>query len=159
MWKVNYVETPSSPLYPFGYGLSYTHFQYTNLRIEPAQVKAGDTVTIRADVRNSGQREGDEVVQVYTHTSAASVTRPVKELKGFARVTLKTGESKTISFRLPVNALGYYDRDMRFVIEPGTVEVMVGSSSDDIRLQGAFAITGQAQPVEKAFFSAVEISD
>lgn len=157
-WKGRYVETPCEPLYPFGYGLSYTQFEYSNLRVEPAQAQPGDTVTICADVTNTGARPGDEVAQLYTHTTQASVTRPVKELKGFKRVTLQPGETRTVIFRLPVNALGCYDRNMRFGVEPGQVEVMVGASAADIRLRGALAITGAAQKItDKAFTCAVEV--
>ncbi|MBI5667556.1 MAG: glycoside hydrolase family 3 C-terminal domain-containing protein [Chloroflexi bacterium] len=152
-WKGDYVETSSKPLYPFGYGLSYTRFEYANLRVEAAQARAGDTVTIRADVRNSGLRAGDEVVQLYVNVPSASVTRPVKELKGFKRVTLQPGETSTVIFELPVNLLGFYNREMQFVVEPGIVEVMVGASSADIRLTGAFEIVGEAAPVEKVFTS------
>lgn len=152
-WKGDYVETSSKPLYPFGYGLSYTRFEYANLRVEAAQARAGDTVTIRADVRNSGLRAGDEVAQLYVHAPSASVTRPVKELKGFKRLTLQPGETRTVTFQLPVNLLGFYNRDMQFVVEPGTVQVMVGASSADIRLTGAFEIVGEAAPVAKVFTS------
>ncbi len=154
------MELSTRPLYPFGHGLSYTCFSYDGLTITPAQAYAGDTVTIGVSVTNSGARPGDEVVQLYTRIPVASVTRPVKELKGFARLTLAPGETKRLTFHLPVNLLGFYNRCMEFVIEPGTVEIMIGSSSEDIRLRGSFEITGQITVIgpAKAFFSEVEIS-
>ncbi len=156
-WKGDYVETSSKPLYPFGYGLSYTTFDYANLRIETPQAQAGDTVVIRADVCNSGARAGEEVVQLYVHVPSAAVTRPVKELKGFKRVALAPGETRTVTFELPVNLLGFYNHDMQFVVEPGPVQVMVGASAADIRLNGTFEIGGEAAPVTKVFTSAVRV--
>jgi beta-glucosidase len=157
-WKGNYVETPSSPQYPFGYGLSYTTFVYSNLRISSGQAKLGDIITISADVQNTGTREGDEVVQLYTHTTHSSVTRPVKELRGFKRVELAPGETRTVTFQLSVNQLGYYDRQMRFGVEPGMIEVIVGRSSQSNDLCGSFEIVGAGEITEKAFFSPVEVS-
>lgn len=158
-WKVNYVETPSSPLYPFGYGLSYTRFDYSNLRLSSAQAAPGDTISVSADIKNVGEREGDEVVQLYTHTTRSSVTRPVKELRGFKRVRLAPGETRTVTFQLSVNQLGYFDRQMRFGVEPGVIEVFVGRSSQSDDLCGSFEITGEATEItQKAFFSAVEVS-
>lgn len=158
-WKGDYVEMSAKPLYPFGYGLSYTRFGYDNLDITPRQTGAGGTVDVSVDVTNTGSREGDEVVQLYVRVPAASVTRPVKELKGFARITLAPGQRKRVTFHLTANQLGFYDRRMDFVIEPGTVEVMVGSSSEDIRAAGSFEITGAATTIgaAKAFFCTVEV--
>ena len=156
-WKGDYVETSAKPLYPFGYGLSYTRFEYANLRVAPPQVRAGATVTVQADIANTGARAGDEVVQLYVNVKRASVTRPVKELKGFARLTLEPGETRTVTFELAVNQLAYLDRAMRRVIEPGPVEVMVAASADDVRLSGSFEIVGEAVPVEPAFFSRVSV--
>lgn len=154
-----YVSLDASPLYPFGHGLSYTRFDYANLRIEPDRVGPEGEVVVRLDVSNSGERAGDEVVQLYVHDVLASVTRPLKELKGFKRVTLAPGETRTIAFGLPVALLAFYDRQMEFVVEPGTVEVMVGSSSDDIRLSGTFEITGERTAVRPfdSFFSRVDV--
>ncbi len=156
-WKGDYVETSAKPLYPFGYGLSYTRFEYANLRVAPPQVRAGATVTVQADIANTGARAGDEVVQLYVNVKRASVTRPVKELKGFARLTLEPGETRTVTFELAVNQLAYLDRAMRRVIEPGPVEVMVAASADDVHLSGSFEIVGEAVPVEPAFFSRVSV--
>jgi beta-glucosidase len=156
-WKGNYVETPSSPLYPFGYGLSYTHFAYSNLRLSAEQARVGDVVKILADVQNVGMRAGDEVVQLYTHTARSSVTRPVKELRGFTRVRLAPGEKRTVTFQLAVNQLGYYDRAMRFGVEPGLIEVFVGRSSQEDDLCGHFDLIRAGEIAEKAFFSGVEV--
>jgi len=156
-WKGDYVELSARPLYPFGYGLSYTQFSYRNLSITPAEVAAGGSVAVSVEVTNVGAREGDEVVQLYVHLPAASVTRPVKELKGFARVPLAPGQTRRVTFHLAVNQLGFYDRRMQYVVEPGPVEVMVGSSSEDIRAAGSCAITGTATAVDKVFTSGVEV--
>jgi beta-glucosidase len=153
-WKVDYVSTSVKPLYPFGYGLSYTTFAYDHLRVEPAQADAGQTITVSLDVTNTGARAGDEVVQLYLHHRAASVTRPVKELKGFQRIPLEPGETRTVTFQVPVAIIGFYDQNMEYGVEPGPVDVLVGSSSEDIRLQGAFVIVGgKARLTQKVFFS------
>jgi beta-glucosidase len=159
-WKENYVETSAKPLYPFGHGLSYTRFRFSNLRIEPTVVQAGGTVAIQVDVSNSGDTAGDEVVQLYTHQDVPYVTRPVKELKGFKRVTIEPRQTRTVTFRVAVNQLGYYDRNDNFVIEPGMVKLMVGSSSEDIQCVGSFEITGERKDVHgaKVFFSNAYVS-
>ena len=159
-WYGDYVDSPAAPLFPFGHGLSYTRFAFDNLKISPAQARVGETVTICVDVANVGERSGDEVVQLYVHDVIASVTRPVKELKGFKRISLKPGEKRRVAFHLGVNQLAFYDRDMAFVVEPGTIEVMVGSSSQDIHCTGAFEIVGERVDVSaaKVYFSAVEVS-
>ena len=106
-WQEHYVETKVTPQYPFGYGLSYTEFKIDNLKIAPAQVQAGGTVSISVEVTNTGTRAGDEVVQLYTHNAATGITRPVKELRGFKRVTLEPGETRTVRFTLAANQLGF----------------------------------------------------
>lgn len=158
-WFGDYVETSASPLFAFGHGLSYTRFDIDNLRVAPAQARAGETVTVSVDVSNVGERAGDEVVQLYIH-HLASVTRPVKALKGFKRVSLEPGASRTVTFHLAVNQLAFYNREMAFVVEPGAVEVMVGSASDDIRCTASFEITGEVTDVapNEAFFSAVAVN-
>jgi beta-glucosidase len=146
-WKGDYVEMSSRPLFPFGHGLSYTRFEYSRLRIRPARVAPSGRVRIAAGVVNAGRVAGDEVVQLYVHDVVASVTRPVQELKGFQRVSLEPGQRVTVSFDLAVDELAFYDRDMRRVVEPGEIEVMVGSSSADIRLRGSFEIVGEVTEV------------
>src|SRR5207249_1075850 len=115
-----YLDLPSTPLFPFGYGLSYTTFAYSNLRLSAAKIPAGGSVTVSVDVRNSGDRAGDEVVQLYVRDDVASVAEPVKALKGFRRVALRARESRTVMFKLDPDALALYDRQMRRVVEPGT---------------------------------------
>jgi len=155
----DYVSLSCKPLYAFGHGLSYTRFEFDDLRIEPGRVEMGGEVKVAVDVRNVGGRAGDEVVQLYVRDAQAKITRPVKELKGFMRISLEPGERKTVVFTLFVNQLGFYDENMEFVVEPGTVEVMIGGASDDIRLTGEFEIEGKTVEISKSkvFFSAVEI--
>jgi hypothetical protein len=140
--RTHYVhpDTPEEPLFEFGYGLSYTEFEYSNLWLTPEKVGLDGEVKISVDVQNVGDREGNEVVQLYIRDVLSSVVRPVKELKGFKRITLKPGEKKTIEFTLVPDHLSIINRDMERVVEPGTFEVMVGSSSEDIRLTGSFEI-------------------
>ncbi|HVU09913.1 MAG TPA: glycoside hydrolase family 3 N-terminal domain-containing protein [Phototrophicaceae bacterium] len=155
-WKQDYVETSVKPLYPFGYGLSYTQFEFSNLRIAPASVASNGSVTIQVDVRNVGERAGDEVVQLYTHQAVAQVTRPLQELKGFKRMTVEPGQTRTVTFHLHIDQFAFYDRDYNLVIEPGEVEVMLGSSSQDIHCRGSFEITGERRAAERVFFSEAE---
>ena len=155
----DYVSLSAKPLFPFGHGLSYTRFEFDNLQIAPSQVGVEGKVQISADVKNVGEWKGDEVVQLYVHDVLSSVTRPVKELKGFKRITLEPGEKRTVTFTLSVSQLGFYNRNMEFVVEPGTIEVMIGSSSEDIQLTGEFDIVGETTKVgaTKTFFSAVDV--
>jgi beta-glucosidase len=127
-------------LYYFGHGLSYTTFAYSALRVTPSKQKQGGEVTVSFDLKNTGRREGDEVVQLYTRDLVSSVTTYEKNLRGFERVHLKPGETRTLSFVLKPEDLALWDRAMRFVVEPGAFKVMVGSSSEDIRLTGEFEI-------------------
>lgn len=137
-----YLHDDISPLYPFGHGLSYTEFSYSDLQIDTPRVAAGGEASIRLRIKNSGKRAGTEVVQLYAQVPAASVTRPVQQLVGFARVSLAPGQSAQLQFTLPVNQLAFLDSRMRWVVEPGEIRVMLGSSSADIRLRGAFNIEG-----------------
>ncbi|MBI1281511.1 MAG: beta-glucosidase [Anaerolineaceae bacterium] len=154
-WKGDYVETSAKPLYPFGFGLSYTQFEFSNLQINPAAAVIGGEVRVRVDVTNTGERSGDEVVQLYTRQNATSVTRPVKELKGFQRVTIAPKETKTVTFGLKVNQLGFYDQAQNCVIESGKIVIMVGNSSQDIACEGEFEIVGTKTDItaNKVFFS------
>src|SRR5882762_9131885 len=127
-------------LYYFGHGLSYTTFSYSNLRISPQVQNPRGEVAVSVDVKNSGAREGDEVVQLYTRDLVSSVTTYEKNLRGFERIRLLPGETKTVKFMLKPDDLALWDRSMRFVVEPGKFKVMVGSSSEDIRLRGEFEI-------------------
>lgn len=136
----HYRELSARPLYPFGHGLSYTSFAYDDLSIEPAVIPLDGTVTVTCRVSNTGDRAGDEVVQLYVHDVLASVTRPVKELRGFRRVHLEPGETKSVRFQIAADQMAFYNRAMQRVVEPGVIEVMVGASSEDIRLHGQFEI-------------------
>jgi beta-glucosidase len=160
-WLGDYVECSTKPLYPFGYGLSYTTFEYSNLRITPQDVDVSGEVRIQVDVTNTGKMAGDEVVQLYVHVPAQNVTRPVKELKGFKRVNLEPGQTKTVVFKLPIALLGFYDENMDFVVEPGKVDVYVGSSSEDIRATGQFNLVGEKLVIgnNKKFTTKVTVND
>ena len=144
----NYVDLPVSPLYPFGFGLSYTKFEYSDLRLSQNRVDSRGTVEISCNVQNVGAVAGDEVVQLYVHDREATITRPVQELAGFCRVHLNPGEAQTVSFSLKISQLAFYNVNMEFVVEPGNIDVMVGSSSEDIRLRGEFEITGSVLEVD-----------
>jgi beta-glucosidase len=158
-WKTTYVDLSNEPLFPFGFGLSYTTFALANLRLDRATAAAGQVVQVSVDVANSGDRAGDEVVQLYVRNGAASLTRPLKELKGFHRLHLLPGERRTVTFELAVNHLAFLDRAMRWVVEPGVVQVMVGTSSADLPLAGEFEITGDVAEVgqQRVFSSAVSV--
>jgi beta-glucosidase len=133
--KRGYIFSDKTPLFPFGFGLSYTTFSYANFRVAPAAIPTDGTVSVEVDVTNSGKRAGDEVVQLYIRDEVSSVTRPVKELRGFERIALKPGETKTVSFKLGPDALQFYNRDMKRVVEPGRFTVMVGPNS--VKVQSA----------------------
>ncbi len=139
----DYCDISGDPLYPFGYGLSYTTFDYSDLRIIPQAIRPDGNVRVSIDVRNSGARPGDEVVQLYTRDSVASVTRPVMELKGFRRITLKPGEKTTVVFHLTSKELSFLNRRLKPVVEPGNIGIMLGSSSKDIRAKGALEVVRQ----------------
>ena len=125
----SYVSEDVLPLYPFGYGLSYTNFTYSNLRFSASTIKAGASVEVLADITNSGKLKGDEIVQLYITDKVASVTRPVMELKGFQRITLNAGEMKTVKFIVDQSRLAFWDYDMKYTVEPGEFEIRVGKSS------------------------------
>jgi beta-xylosidase len=124
-----YLLVPEGPLFSFGHGLSYTSFEYSSLRINPSSIRAGDEAAVSINIRNTGSRAGDEVIQLYIRDEVSSVTRPVKELKGFQRVHLSSGESRTVVFKLTPAELSFLNEEMEWVVEPGTFKVMVGSSS------------------------------
>jgi beta-glucosidase len=132
-----YMYFAGKPQFAFGHGLSYTTFRYSGLKLSQARVPADGQVTVNLAVENTGARAGDEVVQLYVHDVAASVKRPAKELRGFQRVSLNPKEKKLVAFTLPASDLAFYDEKARkFVVEPGAFDVMIGSSSEDIRLRG-----------------------
>ena len=125
-----YLFTPNSPLYPFGYGLSYTTFEYSDIRMEKSEVKMGESVKVCATVKNTGNVAGEEVVQMYVRDLVGSVTRPVRELKGFEKICLLPGESRTVEFTLTPELLSFHRADMTFGQEPGDYNVWVGGDSN-----------------------------
>jgi beta-glucosidase len=126
-----YLFDDISPLYPFGFGLSYTTFKFGEPRLTKRIMRKNESTTVRVDVTNTGQVQGDEIVQMYIRDKVSSVTRPVKELKGFGRVTLEAGQTATVTFEIAPEHLAFYNIDMKYVVEPGEFEVMVGNSSRD----------------------------
>jgi beta-glucosidase len=126
-----YLFDEVSPLYPFGYGLSYTSFALKNVRLARKRIRRNGSTRVLVDVTNIGNRAGTEVVQMYIRDRVSSVTRPVKELKGFSKITLAPGETKTIALEITAESLAFYDVDMKYGVEPGEFEIMVGNSSRD----------------------------
>lgn len=125
-----YLDAGTSPLFPFGYGLSYTTFEYSNLKLESEKLSEDGTIEASVTLRNAGKYDGTEVVQLYVQDKTASVTRPVKELKAFKRITLKAGESQTVKFSVPVSELAFWNINMKYVVEPGDFELWIGTNSD-----------------------------
>jgi beta-glucosidase len=130
-YRSSYIDCPNSPLYPLGYGLSYTSFEYTNAMISSKKLERGGNLTVSVDVTNTGNMDGEEVVQLYIHDKVGSVVRPVKELKGFKKIHLKKGETKTVEFTIDEEMLKMYNIDMEWVAEPGEFEAWIGASSAD----------------------------
>ena len=139
-WGTRYVDMSALPLYDFGFGLSYTTFEYSNLKITPGEIGPAGEVTVNVDVQNTGKRDGSEVVQLYIDDVISSMSTPVMELKGFEKLNLAAGEKKTVSFKLNHEHLSLLDRHLEAVVEPGMFKVMVGSSSGDIRVNGEFEV-------------------
>jgi beta-glucosidase len=135
-----YIDLPSTPLYPFGYGLSYTSFSYSQLQLDSTIMKPGDSVVVSVVVKNTGNCQGEEVVQLYIRDEVGSVTRPVKELKAFQRISLTPGQSRQVSFTLTPEQLKFCDRSMRWSVEPGKFKVYVGPNSAE-GLEGEFTYT------------------
>lgn len=129
----NYLFSNNAPIYPFGHGLSYTTFAYSNLRVKDPKLKTENTTTLSVEVTNSGKVAGDEVVQFYIRDQVSSVTRPVKELRGFERISLKPGETKTVTFTINKETLAFWNVSMNYVIEPGKYDLMVGTSSENVQ--------------------------
>jgi beta-glucosidase len=130
-----YLFSSVEPLFPFGHGLSYTHFEYTNLKVDKEKIAADETTTLSVDVTNTGERPGDEVVQFYVHDLLSEcVTRPVKLLKGFRRISLQPGECKTVEFPVGHEQLEFLNESMQKVVEPGQFELMVGGSSKNVQM-------------------------
>ncbi|MDD4922260.1 MAG: glycoside hydrolase family 3 C-terminal domain-containing protein [Bacteroidales bacterium] len=139
--KHKYVDEEKTPLFPFGHGLSYTSFEYSGLKVSPVRMPVSGKATISVQVKNTGKTEGTEVVQLYIRDEIGSVTTPVLALKGFNRISLKPGETGTVTFRIGAEELSLWNRQMKRVVEPGEFKVMIGSSSDDIRQNGSLWVT------------------
>ena len=155
LFSGGYQNEPRTPLIPFGFGLSYTKFLFSNLVINPKKVDLSMPLTISCTVENIGDKLGDEIVQLYIHDCEARVTRPVKELIGFRRITLKPKEKCLIEFIIKLNLLGFYNENGDFVVEPGRMNVMIGSSSENIHLMDSFEIIGEVENVlnKKSYIS------
>lgn len=132
-FRSNYLDVSNDPLYPFGYGLSYTTFDYSDIKLSSNTLTKGKSITASVTLSNTGKYDGKEVVQLYTRDLVGSITRPVKELKGFQKVSLKAGESKTITFTISESDLKFYNSDLKFVAEPGDFQVFIGSNSRDVK--------------------------
>jgi beta-glucosidase len=138
-FQSNYLDVSNEPLYPFGYGLSYTEFEYGEIKLSLGEITAADSLLVSIDVTNKGTRDGSEVVQLYIRDLVGSVTRPVKELKGFQKIHLKAGESKAVNFVLTLRDLSFYNSALKFVAEPGEFHVFIGGNSRDVK-QAAFTL-------------------
>jgi beta-glucosidase len=137
-----YLDLPNGPLYPFGFGLSYTTFEISDLHLSSSRMsRRGGQIRVSATVKNTGGRDGDEVVQLYIHDPVADIVQPVRRLRGFERVPLRAGQSTTVHFTLGTDDVGYYDNQARFVVEPGEIQVFVGNSSDASDLTATFTVT------------------
>ena len=148
IFKGGYVDGPDDPLYCFGYGLSYTTFQIGSYSADKTEVEADGELKLSCKVKNTGEVKGDEVVQLYTSFKNTGVVRPVQELRGFRRVTLEPGEEKDVIFKLSMRQLGYYDQNMEFVVEPGTLDVMIGDKCSDYPIHEQIQIVGEKKNVK-----------
>jgi beta-glucosidase len=141
--RTGYVDLPATPLWEFGFGLSYTTFRYSDMRLEPDRIGPGGEVRVSLDISNTGQHHGQEVVQLYLQDEISTVVSPVKTLRGFKKLVLEPGEKKRVQFSLTGEHLSLLDRQLRRTVEPGRFEVMLGASSEDIRLKGSFVVSAQ----------------
>jgi beta-glucosidase len=134
-----YLDVPNTPQYPFGYGLSYTTFSLSNLHLSASSIATSGTLTVTAQLTNTGAVAGDDVAQLYIHESGTSILQPVRRLEGFSRITLTPGQAKTVTFKLGAANFGFYNEQGQFVVEPGAVDVWVGDSSVG-GLHGQFSV-------------------
>ena len=130
-FKSNYLDAPNSPLLPFGFGLSYTSFEYSNLKVSASQIQQNESVTVSVAVKNTGNYDGEEIVQLYLRDVVRSITQPNKQLKGFKKIFLKKGETRTVNLELKPDDLKFYNTNLEFISEPGDFEVFVGTNSDE----------------------------
>ena len=156
--RIKYIDNDALPLYPFGHGLSYTSFAYSGLKLSAKAIKGREELSVSFKVKNTGKQAGSETAQLYIADKVASVIRPVKELKGFAKVKLAPGQTKSIKINLNPEQLAFYDDKMDFVVEAGKYKVMIGSSSEDIRLQSGFSVMSTRKICRReVFFSKTEV--
>ncbi|WP_407425394.1 beta-glucosidase BglX [Arcticibacter sp.] len=132
-FRSNYLDVSNDPLYPFGYGLSYTQFSYGNIQLSDSLLRSGQPITASVSLTNSGSAEGKEVVQLYIRDMVGSITRPVKELKGFQKISLKPGESREVTFRIDEEMLKFYNSELKFTAEPGEFKLFIGTNSRDVK--------------------------
>jgi beta-glucosidase len=151
----DYVDMPHKPRYPFGYGLSYTHFEYSNMRVEEGRIPSDGSIQVSVDVKNAGDHSGDEVVQFYVKDRFASMIRPVLQLAGFERVYLEPGEERVIQFTLPASFLAFIDLNNEWIVEKGSIDLFAGSSSEDLPLQASVVIedTNPINERNRAFYA------
>jgi len=140
IYKSAYIDLPNSPRFPFGYGLSYTSFQYSDLKLSKTKMKSNETIEVSVTITNTGKYTGEEVVQLYLQDKFGSVVRPIQELKDFQKIKLESGASKTLKFVIDNTKLSFYNSKLEFQSEPGDFELMIGSSSADIRLRTNFEL-------------------
>jgi beta-glucosidase len=133
-FQSNYIDVPNDPLYPFGYGLSYTQFEYGTIELSAKQLKGNQTLTVTVPVKNTGKYAGKEVVQLYIRDEVGSITRPVQELKGFNKIELAPGETKNVSFNITPELLKFYNGDLKFDWESGDFQIMIGTNSKDVQI-------------------------
>jgi beta-glucosidase len=144
----DYLDQSTRPLLAFGHGLSYASFDYQELSC-PDTVDVHATIHVWVTIRNTGSRDADEVVQVYADDKLADVARPTRKLVGFKRLAVPAGARRRLKFLVDASQLGYFDRQMRFVVDPGEVEILVGASSRDIRLRGTVVLKGERRPLQQ----------
>jgi beta-glucosidase len=132
-YTTKYLDISNTPLYPFGYGLSYTTFTYSDISLSDKSLKANGKITASVNITNTGKRSGKETVQLYIRDMVGSITRPVKELKGFQQITLQPGESKKVSFTISVDDLKFFNSDLKYGYEPGDFKVFIGTNSEDVK--------------------------
>jgi beta-glucosidase len=140
LYKSSYIDLPNTPKFPFGYGLSYTTFNYSNLKLSNTKMKSNEKITVTMDISNTGKYDGEEIVQLYIQDQFASLIRPILELKDFQKIKLAAGETKTISFIIDNQKLSFYNKQLEFTSEPGTFNLFIGASSADIRLKSNFEL-------------------
>jgi beta-glucosidase len=159
-WHEDYVDGSHEPLWPFGFGRSYSRFELSGLQLDRGAVPVDGEVRISVDVANVGEQPADEVVQLYVRDLQASVTRPLKELRGFARVSLEPGDKRTVTFGLGAEQLAFTGVDGTLRVEPGRHRVMVGTSSQDLPLVAEIGVVGELRrlPARSRFFSTVELT-